>query len=162
MTHSPASPSLFPGMERVVSAMPKSVSTQDIRQGNAGHYVSEGPVIDDPWPLLRARGLGLFHGEGMRINIEELNKLVLYVPFVWGSGANGRTYIRRCIQERQVDLIEEDIQDLLETGMRNTDTSLPSLSNERLIDRLVEVLLLLKHRLIVDVVVIFQYHSTIL
>ena len=51
----------------------------------------------------------------------------------------GRTYIRRCIQERQVDLIEEDIQDLLETGMRNTDTSLPSLSNERLIDRLVEV-----------------------
>ena len=43
------------------------------------------------------------------------------------------------MQERQVDLIEEDIQDLLETGMRNTDTSLPSLSNERLIDRLVEV-----------------------
>ena len=56
-----------------------------------------------------------------------------------GNGANWRTYIRRCIQERQVDLIEEDIQDLLETGMRNTDTSLPSLSNERLIDRLVEV-----------------------
>jgi len=61
-----------------------------------------------------------------------------------------------------VDLIEEDIQDLLETGMRNTDTSLPSLSNERLIDRLVEVLLPLKHGLIVDVVVIFQYYSTIL
>ena len=61
-----------------------------------------------------------------------------------------------------MDLIEEDIQDLLETGMRNTDTSLPSLSNERLIDRLVEVLLPLKHRLIVDVVVIFQYYSTIL
>jgi hypothetical protein len=60
---------------------------------------------------------------------------------VGGDGANWRTYIRRCIQERQVDLIEEDIQDLLETGMRNTDTSLPSLSNERLIDRLVEVLL---------------------
>ena len=61
-----------------------------------------------------------------------------------------------------MDLIEEDIQDLLETGMRNTDTSLPSLSNERLIDRLVEVLLPLKHGLIVDVVVIFQYYSTIL
>lgn len=52
---------------------------------------------------------------------------------------DGRTYLRRCIQERQFDLIEEDIQDLLETGMRNTDLSLPSLSNERLIDRLVEV-----------------------
>ena len=38
-----------------------------------------------------------------------------------------------------MDLIEEDIQDLLETGMRNADTSLASLSNERLIDRLVEV-----------------------
>jgi hypothetical protein len=47
--------------------------------------------------------------------------------------------VRRCIQERQIDLIEEDIQDLLETGMRNSDPSLPSLSNERLIDRLVEV-----------------------
>lgn len=50
--------------------------------------------------------------------------------------------MRRCIQERQIDLIEEDIQDLLETGMRNTDPSLPSLSNERLIDRIVEVNLL--------------------
>jgi HbrB-like len=81
LTHSPASPSLFPGMERVVSAMPKSVSTQDIRQVNAGHYAGDGTVMDDPWPLLRARGLGLFHGEGMRINIEELNKLVLFVLF---------------------------------------------------------------------------------
>ena len=50
------------------------------------------------------------------------------------------TYIRRCIQERQFELIEEDIQDLLETGMRNSDPSLPSLSNERLIDRIVEVI----------------------
>jgi len=67
-------------MDRVVNAMPKSVSTQDIRQASVGHYTGEGgPVVDDPWPLLRARGLGLFHGEGMRINIEELNKLVLYV-----------------------------------------------------------------------------------
>ena len=57
-----------------------------------------------------------------------------------------RTYIRRCILERQVDLIDEDIQDLLETGMRNTDTSLPSLSNERLIDRLVEVCYLPRER----------------
>lgn len=36
-------------------------------------------------------------------------------------------------------MIEEDIQDLLETGMRNTDTTLPTLTNERLIDRLIEV-----------------------
>jgi hypothetical protein len=43
------------------------------------------------------------------------------------------------MQERQVDVIDEDIEDLLETGMRNTDPSLPSLSNERLIDRLIEV-----------------------
>ena len=57
--------------------MPKSVSTQDIRQVNAGHY-SGDIILDDPWPLLRARGLGLFHGEGMRVNVEELNKLVLY------------------------------------------------------------------------------------
>jgi hypothetical protein len=59
--------------------MPKSVSTQDIRQVSAGHYAGDA-IIDDPWPLLRARSLGLFHGEGMRINIEELNKLVTYVP----------------------------------------------------------------------------------
>ena len=124
-------------MERVQTAMPKSISTQDFRQASAGHYSGDAVVMDDPWPLLRARGLGLFHGEGMRINIEELNKLVMQVLNV--ESTNDRTYVRRCIQERQFDSIEEDIQDLLETGMRNTDTSLPSLSNERLIDRLVEV-----------------------
>jgi len=79
LSHSPASPSLFPGMERAQGAMPKGISTQDIRQVNAGHYSGDAVVMDDPWPLLRARGLGLFHGEGMRINIEELNKLVVYV-----------------------------------------------------------------------------------
>lgn len=71
-----------------------------------------------------------------------------------------RAYIRRCIHERQVDLIEEDIQDLLETGMRNTDPTLQTLSNERLIDRLIEVLF----QLVVlrqDVVVILQHHTTI-
>jgi len=59
------------------------------------------------------------------------------------------------MQERQVDLIDEDIRDLLETGMRNTDTSLPSLSNERLIDRLIEVHRVNVQDLIADVVVIF-------
>jgi len=59
-------------------------------------------------------------------------------------------------------LIEEDIQDLLEAGMRNTDTSLPSLSNERLIDRLVEVDDLYSNGLTIDVVVIFQYNITLL
>ena len=77
LSHSPASPSLFSGMERAQSAMPKSINTQDIRQANAGHYSGDAVVMDDPWPLLRATGLGLFHGEGMRINIEELNKLVV-------------------------------------------------------------------------------------
>jgi len=78
------------------------------------------------------------------------------------SEADNRTYIRRCMQERQVDLIEEDIQDLLETGMRNTDTSLPSLSNERLIDRLIEVRFHTRTGLMVDVVVILQYNTAIL
>jgi len=59
------------------------------------------------------------------------------------------------MQERQVDLIDEDIRDLLETGMRNTDASLPSLSNERLIDRLIEVHRVNVQDLIADVVVIF-------
>jgi hypothetical protein len=63
-------------MDRTQSSIPKSVSTHDIRQANVGHYAGDAAIMDDPWPLLRARGLGLFHGEGMRINIEELNKLV--------------------------------------------------------------------------------------
>jgi hypothetical protein len=78
LSHSPASPSIFAQIERSQSSMPKSVSTQDIRQVNAGHYSGDMMIMDDPWPLLRARGLGLFHGEGIRINVEELNKLVLY------------------------------------------------------------------------------------
>jgi hypothetical protein len=77
LSHSPASPSMFPGMERGQTTMPKGISAQDIRQVSAGHYSGDAIVMDDPWPLLRARGLGLFHGEGMRINIEELNKLVV-------------------------------------------------------------------------------------
>jgi HbrB-like len=80
LSHSPASPSLFGGVDRSQTNMPKSVSTQDIRQVNVGYYAGEA-VIDDPWPLLRARGLGLFHGEGTRINVEELNKLVRYFPW---------------------------------------------------------------------------------
>ena len=70
--------------------------------------------------------------------------------------------MRRCIQERQIDLIEEDIQDLLETGMRNTDPSLPSLSNERLIDRLVEVFSPARCALTIDVVVILQHYTSLL
>lgn len=73
LSHSPASPSLFPSQ----SSMPKNINTQEIRQVSAGHYSGDVTVMDDPWPLLRTRGLGLFHGEGMRINVEELNKLVL-------------------------------------------------------------------------------------
>jgi hypothetical protein len=83
LSHSPASPSLFPSLERIPSSVPKSVSTQDIRQASAGHYTLDTIILDDTWPLLRARGLGLFHGEGMRINIEELNKLVVYHPFIY-------------------------------------------------------------------------------
>ena len=75
IAHSPASPPLYP-VERGQNLIPKSVSTQDIRQVSAGHYSSDA-LVDDPWPLLRARTLGLFHGEGMRINVEELNKLVM-------------------------------------------------------------------------------------
>jgi len=77
LSHSPASPSLFPGIDRVPNSMPKSVSTQDIRQVSTNHYGGDGTILDDPWPLLRARALGIFHGEGMRVNIEELNKLVM-------------------------------------------------------------------------------------
>jgi hypothetical protein len=73
LSHSPASPSLFP----LQSSMPKSITTQEIRQVSAAHYCGDATVMDDPWPLLRTRGLGLFHGEGMRINVEELNKNVL-------------------------------------------------------------------------------------
>ena len=82
------------------------------------------------------------------------------LPLRW-EGTDRRTYIRRCIQERQADLIEKDIEDLLETGMKNTDTSLSSLSNERLIDRLVEVLPS-QSVLTGDVVVFLQYYTTIL
>jgi len=73
LSHSPASPSLFP----LSSSIPKTINPQEVRQVSASHYSGDVTVMDDPWPLLRTRGLGLFHGDGMRINVEELNKLVL-------------------------------------------------------------------------------------
>jgi HbrB-like len=74
----PPSPSIYSG-DKLSTSIPKAYSPQEIRQVSAGHYSTEGGLLDDPWPLLRARVLGLFHGEVMRVNVEELNKLVLYV-----------------------------------------------------------------------------------
>jgi len=36
-------------------------------------------VLEDVWPVLKSRVLPLFAGEGLRIPVEDLNKLVVYV-----------------------------------------------------------------------------------
>ena len=52
LSHSPASPSLFPGL-RSISRYAKVIGTQDIRQVGAGYYSGDAIVMDDPWPLLQ-------------------------------------------------------------------------------------------------------------
>ncbi|ODQ56557.1 HbrB-domain-containing protein [Saitoella complicata NRRL Y-17804] len=109
----------------------KSISTLDIRSASA-HATSstyDSWLTSDVWPLLSARVLPLFSGEGLRVPVEDLNKLMI-------------SHIRRCVGDNTTYTLLDDLHDLLEVGMTSlnqpplTSSSLPP---ERLIPRLVEV-----------------------
>ncbi|BFZ59067.1 hypothetical protein YB2330_000069 [Saitoella coloradoensis] len=109
----------------------KSISTLDIRSASAHatSSTSDSWLTSDVWPLLSARVLPLFSGEGLRVPVEDLNRLMI-------------SHIRRCVGDNTAYTLLDDLHDLLEVGMTSlnqpplTSSSLPP---ERLIPRLVEV-----------------------
>ncbi|CCG84199.1 protein of unknown function [Taphrina deformans PYCC 5710] len=104
--HQPISPSFFSSGARAASS------------SNAEH--------DDNWPLICARVLPLFNGEGLRQPIEDLNRLV-------------STHLARVHDRHEEVHVVEDLTELFETGIRSLDNNLASFTDEKLISRLSEI-----------------------
>jgi len=79
---------------------------------------------EDLWPLIQAKTMTLFLGEGLTSPIEDMNILVA-------------RHLQYCKREDTVDMMIVGIHQLLDTGMRSLDISSPS--DEKMIDRLVQV-----------------------
>lgn len=86
---------------------------------------------DDSWPLICARVLPLFNGDGLRQPIEDLNRLVA-------------THLRRCTESGQPTVtahehLLEDITELFELGVKSLDNNLAGLADGKLTTRLAEI-----------------------
>ncbi|RIB11966.1 HbrB-like-domain-containing protein [Gigaspora rosea] len=77
---------------------------------------------DDKWASLGAKVLPLFNGLGLKAYIEDLNELV-----------------RCCIKDRSPQLLRDDINSLLLTGMSTLNGKLRGVPDEKLVSRLVEI-----------------------
>lgn len=94
---------------------------------NAGRSASFANLdVDDNWPLICARVLPLFNGEGLRQPIEDLNRLV-------------SAHLRRIVERHEEGHLLEDITELFETGIRSLDNNLAAMTDEKLITRLSEI-----------------------
>ena len=81
---------------------------------------------DDSWPLICARVLPLFNGEGLRQPIEDLNRLV-------------SAQLHRIIEKHEEGHLLDDLGELFETGIHSLDNKLAALPDEKLIARLSEI-----------------------
>ncbi|KAF3933413.1 hypothetical protein ABW19_dt0208755 [Dactylella cylindrospora] len=128
--NSPSSAS-FPVSVSVNSSQKTLVTNADIKHvvgvsGKDKDAVGE-QVLEEVWPLLRARVLPLFAGEGLRIPVEDLNKLVI-------------VHIKRQVEKKAAILLIDDVRTLLDQGMCMLDnSSLSKMTDVRLIPRLVEI-----------------------
>ncbi|RIA89324.1 HbrB-like protein, partial [Glomus cerebriforme] len=76
----------------------------------------------DTWGSLVVKVLPLFNGEGLKLCIEDLNDLV-----------------RRCMNDRPLHSLYDDINELLESGMFTLNGKLRGVPDEKLVSRLVEL-----------------------
>ncbi|CAG8540004.1 15883_t:CDS:2 [Dentiscutata erythropus] len=77
---------------------------------------------DDKWASLGKKVLPLFNGLGLKAYIEDLNELV-----------------RCCMKDRSPQLLRDDINNLLLTGMSTLNGKLRGVPDEKLVSRLVEI-----------------------
>ncbi|KAK9329195.1 HbrB-like-domain-containing protein [Lipomyces starkeyi] len=102
----PASPAYAPyapyGLQKSISALDvKTMSYKDINK------IGE-QALEDVWPFLCARVTPLFAGDGLRVPVEDLNKLVLL-------------HTKRRISERDPGTLINEVRDLLRLGISAFD-----------------------------------------
>ncbi|KAK9432670.1 HbrB-like-domain-containing protein [Lipomyces doorenjongii] len=102
----PASPAYAPyapyGLQKSISALDvKTMSYKDINK------IGE-QALEDVWPFLCARVTPLFAGDGLRVPVEDLNKLVLL-------------HAKRRISERDPGTLINEVRDLLRLGISAFD-----------------------------------------
>ncbi|KAK9254264.1 HbrB-like-domain-containing protein [Lipomyces tetrasporus] len=100
---SPAYASYTPyGLQKSISALDvKAMSYKDINK------IGE-QALEDVWPFLCARVTPLFTGDGLRVPVEDLNKLVLL-------------HAKRRISERDPGTLINDVRDVLRLGISAID-----------------------------------------
>jgi hypothetical protein len=105
--------------------LPKSLSNMDMKGTNKEMSIDGETLNEDLWQSIQQKTLTLFHGEGLRTPIEELNKMVV-------------KHLHACVLDNSVEMMILAIHNLLDTGMKSLDVN-STLSDEKLLDRLVEV-----------------------
>lgn len=86
-------------------------------------------ITDDPWAALHLHVLPLFNGEPLRMPIEDLNSLVKKHLVAVVSKAPSRA----------ISTLENDIIDLISTGMITLNAKLNGKKDEELLNRVVEL-----------------------
>lgn len=109
----PASPAIAP---YVPSALQKSISTIDVKNLSYKdiNKISGDQALEEIWPFLCAPVMPLFAGEGLRVPVEDLNKLVLL-------------HTKRRIAERDPSTLISEVKDMFKLGVSvfdNTSTLL--------------------------------------
>ncbi|KAG5513205.1 hypothetical protein PMAC_001575 [Pneumocystis sp. 'macacae'] len=103
----------------------KSLSSFDIKHiGSKDNYANN--VVDDVWPLLCMKILPLFNGEGLLMSVESLNNLVKF-------------HVKKRYTEKKMRLLVDELEKLIEVGIKCFDANLLPLSDEKMILRLVEL-----------------------
>ncbi|CAM0136197.1 unnamed protein product [Umbelopsis sp. WA50703] len=112
-------------IERSIQRSTSSKDRDDLINSPTGTVVQNMSSIvnenNDVWQALCVRVLPLFNGEGVKGTIEDLNEL-----------------LRRCLKDPLSFNLHRDIEALLRDGMFTLNAKLFGVSDEKLMDRLVE------------------------
>ncbi|KAK8078593.1 hypothetical protein PG996_004763 [Apiospora saccharicola] len=93
---------------------------------DSSKYGLNNMTLDDAWPYLKAKLLGIYEGEDLRLPIEDFNRVVTM-------------HIQYAIQRRSAHIIVEDVRELLSTGFLSLDFALRRTPEDRLIPALAEL-----------------------
>ncbi|KAK9459790.1 HbrB-like-domain-containing protein [Lipomyces oligophaga] len=98
------------GLQKSISSIDvKTLSYRDINK------ISGDQALEDVWPFLCARVTPLFAGEGLRVPVEDLNKLVLL-------------HTKRRISEKDPGTLISEVRDIVKLGVSVFDTTSQALS----------------------------------
>ncbi|KAJ2913458.1 hypothetical protein MD484_g6937, partial [Candolleomyces efflorescens] len=105
-----------------------SVSSLSLPNPAGMSQVNIPSTSTDPWSALHVHVLPLFNGEGLKLNIEDLNGLVK---------AHIKTVVSSSPSRALVNL-ENDASELIASGMTTLNAKLMNVDDEKLLSRVVE------------------------